>query len=134
MMRSLFFAALLCLACTAPLRGEEPQKQQVAKRNYLTSLQSKHEGVRNSTIYRVLQYKAAYERDDCSAFLKRLQEMSLNDPSPKNRVYAFLACALLQDAKLRAAAKPPEWEEEKDAYFASLQELLQRQWAVANNN
>ncbi len=131
MIRNLLLSALLCLGCATQFHGGEPAKQQAAKRNYLALLQSEHEGVRNSTIFRVLQYKAAYPQDDCRDFLKRLQEISLNDPSTKNRVYAFLACTLLRDAKLMAAAQPPLTEEEKETYFAGLQEVLQQHWIAA---
>lgn len=128
MIRNLILSALLCMAGAAQLHSGEPTKQQVAKRNYLNSLQSEHEGVRNSAIFRVLQYKAAYPEDDCNDFLKRLQWMSLNDSLAKNRMHAFLACAVLQDAKLLAAVQPPSLEDGKDEYFAGLQDAMQRQW------
>ncbi|MEK7730048.1 MAG: hypothetical protein AAB354_16700 [candidate division KSB1 bacterium] len=130
MIRNLVLAALVCFGCAAQLQGARPEKQQVARRNYLAMLNSKHEGVRNSTIFRVLQYKVAYPQDACSDFLKRLQQISLNDPSAKNRSYAFLASAALQDAKLLRRAQPPEFEDEKEAYFARLHDALQWQWVA----
>lgn len=131
MIRNLLLAAALCFGSATPSHGWPAEKQQVARQNYLSALNAKHEGVRNSAIFRVLQYKAAYPQDDCRVFIKRLQRISLNDSSVKNRMYAFLACAFLQDGKLPAEAQPPQTEDEKDGYFAELQELLQRRVSVA---
>lgn len=134
MKRNLFLIALLCFACGVRLYGRENETQRAARQNYIFALSSEHEGVRNSAIFRVLQYKAAYPQDDCSAFIKRLQQISLDDSSVKNRMYAFLACALLQDAKLFAAALPPQSENDKDAYFAGLHNVLQKESSVAVGN
>lgn len=133
MKRKLFLAAILCLGCAAQLQATQSEKQQVARHNYVLALNSEHDGVRNSAIFRVLQFKAAYPQDACADFVKRLQEMSLQDASVRNRMYAFLACALLQDAKLFAAALPPHAEDEKEAYFANLHQVLQQGHDVARN-
>lgn len=133
MIRILLLAAVLCSGCAGQLHSAESAKQQVAKRSYLALLKSEHEGVRNSTIFRVLQYQAAYPAADRSDFIKRLQQISAQDPSAKNRMYAFLACALLQDEKLLAAAIPPAAEEEKEAYFARVHEVIQLQSSVVMN-
>lgn len=133
MKRKLFLAAILCLGCAAQLQGAQSEKQQVARDNYVRALNSEHDGVRNSAIFRVLQFKAAYSQDTCADFIKRLQEMSLRDVSVRNRMYAFLACALLQDENLFAAAMPPRSEDEKEAYFANLHRVLQQGHDVARN-
>lgn len=133
MKRKLFLIVMLCFACAARLYGRENEKQQAARQNYIFALNSEHDGVRNSAIFRVLQYKAAFPQDACADFIKRLQQMSLQDASVKNRMYAFLACALLQDAKLFAVALPPHSEDEKEAYFASLHEVLEQGPGIATN-
>ncbi len=130
MTRNLLLAALLCLGCAANLQTAEINKQQAARRNYLSLLQAQHEGVRNSTIFRVLQYKAAYPNDRCADFIKRLQHLSLHDVSAKNRMYAVMACTLLQDAALLKLAPPPLAEEEKETYFAGVHAVLQKHTAI----
>lgn len=130
MNRNLLLAVLLCLGCAAHLQAAELDKQQAARRNYLTLLQAQHEGVRNSTIFRVLQYKAAYPNDRCADFIKRLQHLSLHDASAKNRMYAVMACTLLQDPGLLKLAPPPSAEEQKEDYFAGVHAVLQKETNV----
>lgn len=109
-----------------------PTKQKIAKRNYLLALNSEFACIRNSAIFHVMRYQARFPQDDLRPFVKLLREMSRNDPSPQNRLYAFLACTFLENKTLlQAAGVPPKQEDEKDGYFEHLQKILLNHEALA---
>jgi hypothetical protein len=108
-------------------------KQKLAKRNYLLALSSEYACIRNSAIFHVMRYQARFPQDDLRPFVKSLREMSQNDPSLQNRLYAFLACTFLENEKLlQAAGTPPKQEDDKDIYFVHLQKILLNQEALAS--
>lgn len=110
-----------------------PAKQKLAKQNYLLALNSEYACIRNSTIFHVMKYQARFPQDDLRPFVKLLREMSRNDPSPQNRLYAFLACTFLEnEILLQAAGVPPKQEDEKEIYFAHLQNILLNQETLAS--
>ena len=136
MNRKLFLTGLLVMSLAGHVAAQETassaSKQQLAQQGYLTCLRSDHEGVRNSTIFRVMQYAALFPKDDLSPFLQELREISLNDPSPRNRLYAVVAYTILENVELRKEMEaPPRNEEEKEAYFGRLHEFLQNHQMVA---
>ncbi len=125
-------ASLFAGTAAGQNQPQQDRLQMLAKRSYLSSLNSEHACIRNSTIFRVMQYRAAYPQDDLRPFVKALREMSVKDASPQNRLYAFVACTFLENEKLwQAAGKPPKQEDGKEAYFARLQGILQSNEAVA---
>ena len=136
MMRNLLTIALLATGLIGAATGQESLEQaklQIhAQRNYLASLESEHECIRNSAVFRVMQYRARFPQVDLQPFVKALREMSEKDSSPQNRLYAFLACTFLENGQLlQAAGAPPKQEDEKHTYFLRLQGLMQGNHALA---
>ena len=135
MIRKILTLALLAAGLIGAAAGEDlPDQiklQKRAKQNYLLALQSEHACIRNSAIFRVMQYRAHFPQEEVQPFVKVLREMSMKDASPQNRLYAFIACTFLQNEKLqRTAGAPPKLEEDKEAYFARLQGILQSDEAL----
>lgn len=109
-------------------------KQKLARRGYLQSLKSEHACIRNSAIFQVMQYRARFPQDDMSLFIKSLRDLSRNDSTPKNRLYAFLACTFLENQQLLlTAGVPPKGEDEKEIYFNRLQRILHTNETLASN-
>jgi len=128
------FALLVsvCLNAAAFAGDSNKCRQELARSNYFASLSSPHDGIRNSAIFMLMQYRLRYPDDDYAPFAKRLREMSLNDPYPKNRLYAFIVWTLLENTDMmKTAAAPPRSEDAKDAYFAQLHELIQNHQVLA---
>jgi hypothetical protein len=137
MIRKIFITSLLMAGLfggTAEAQGDFQQAKfrALAKSSYLWCLSSEHPAIRNSAVFRVMQYRMSYPQEDMQPFVKALREMSLKDASSQNRLYAFLACTYLENENLlKAAGAPPEFEDEKQAYFTHLQRILQDDVAVA---
>jgi hypothetical protein len=137
MIRKMIVAAWLLAALIGGAAAKDnmaPQtKQKIAKRNYLLALNSEYACIRNSAIFHVMRYQARFPQDDLRPFVKLLREISRNDPSPQNRLYAFLACTFMENEKLmQAAGVPPAQEDEKDLYFVRLQKILLNHEALAS--
>lgn len=137
MIRKLLKSSLLVaglLGCAAATDGnlQHAQLQLRARRNYLWSLSSAHASIRNSTVFRVMQYRASFPQDDMQPLVQALREMSMKDASSQNRLYAFIAVTFLENENLlRVAGAPPKEEDEKEAYFARLQNILQSNAVMA---
>lgn len=137
MTRKLLTSTLLMaglLGCAAATDGtlQRDQLQARARRSYLWSLNSAHAGIRNSAVFRVMQYRASFPQDDMQLMVQALREMSMKDASSQNRLYAFIAVTFLENENmLKAAGVPPEREDEKEAYFARLQNILQSNAVMA---
>lgn len=109
-------------------------KQKLARRGYLVALKSEHACIRNSAIFQVMQYQARFPQEDMSLFIKSLRDLSRNDSTPQNRLYAFLACTFLENQQLRlTAGAPPKGEDEKEIYFNRLQKILHSNDTLASN-
>jgi hypothetical protein len=138
MIRNMIVTAWLLAIFIGSAAAQEnmtPQtKQKFAKRSYLLALKSEYACIRNSAIFHVMRYQERFPQDDLRPFVKLLHGLSQNDPSPQNRLYAFLACTFLENAKLlQAAGVPPKGEDGKSVYFVRLQEILQNNVALASN-
>jgi len=124
----------ICLAGSATAQDNSGQNhlQTLARRSYLFALNSEHACIRNSAVFRVLQFHAVFPQEEMKTFVKTLREMSVKDASPQNRLYAFIACTFLENENLmKAAGAPPEKEDEKEAYFTRMQGILQSNAALA---
>lgn len=138
MFRKLIVMNWLLAACIGSAAAQDNMalatKQKLAQRSYLLSLKSEHTCIRNSAIFQVMQYQTRFPQADLRPFAKALRGLSQNDPSPQIRLYAFLAVTFLENEKLlRAAGVPPQREDEKEMYFARLQEILQSNQTLASN-
>src|SRR5262245_46911051 len=128
----LLIASVLGCAAVADGNLRQTKQQLLARRSYLWSLNSEHAGVRNSAVFRVMQYRLNFPQDDMQPFMKALREMSTKDTSSQNRLYAFIAVTFLENEELlKAANAPPNEEQEKEAYFTHLQNILQNNAVVA---
>ena len=113
-----------CHCLMAQSSNAATAKQQLAVKAYAATLQSEHQSVRNSAIFRTMQLHARFPELDISPLLVELQKLSSTDESLTNRLYAFLAMSFLTDSTLKARlVAPPQSEEDKDEYFAQLQQI-----------
>lgn len=122
-----------CLMAQSPHAATT--KQELAVKAYAASLQSEHQSVRNSAIFRAMQLHARFPDLDISPLLVEMQKLSSSDESLTNRLYAFLAMSFLTDSTLKARlVEPPQSEEDKDDYFAQLQQVFASVGMIAAGN
>jgi len=89
------------------------QHIEVARKCYMQSLNSKNHGVRNSTIFLIVQFKKRIPDENVSQFIKKLKKMSISDPEMLNRLHAYLALVCLENPQLIASADPVNFEDSK---------------------
>ncbi|MCI0511897.1 hypothetical protein L0128_01630 [candidate division KSB1 bacterium] len=95
----------------------------MAHENYLAALNSKNDGVRNSAIFLVLQFKMRYPEHNMQCFIKKLAQISQKDVVAKNRIQAQLAIVYLQSPELMLALNSTQFQEPQP-FFGQLYHLL----------
>ena len=135
-MSSRTFVLSAMLVCTSILAAQTSidveKKKKMAEKGYLASLKFDNANVRNSAIFRVMQFHHRFPDYDMQNLIAQLQTMSLNDQSARNRLYAFIAMTYLSDFRFcRVAETPPKLEAQKDEYFLKLQNMLNDQTLTA---
>lgn len=116
---------ILAFAVTSSSAQSLKSKQylELAQKSYLTALESKNHGVRNSTIFMVVQFKKKHPDENFRPFIKKLQKISREDPEMKNRLHAYLALVCLQNPELIASINPHNYEDSK-IFFDSVYDVL----------
>jgi hypothetical protein len=116
----------LCLVMVGLGFAKNPQKanfETKAYQNYLAAMNSPNDGVRNSAIFLVLQFKMRYPEHNMQCFIKKLTQMSQKDVVAKNRIQAQLAIVYLQSPELMLAVNSTQYKESQP-FFGRLYKLL----------
>lgn len=115
----LVLSTTVCFAQTQKLSQYLKQANQA----YLLSLKSENNGVRNSAIFNVVQYKKLYPAKDFNPFAKEIQKISKTDPMVQNRLHAHLALICLEQPEVMATIDPNTFED-PIVFFDALYEQL----------
>ena len=94
-----------------------------AKKCYLNSLDNENCGVRNSTIFLLVQFKQKHPGENFDKFISKLNEMSDEDCALQNRLHAYLAAVCLERPTLMDVIKPANYEDSK-VFFDDIYTLI----------
>jgi len=86
------------------------------RRGYLYALESENGEVRNNAIFFVLKFKIEYPEENIEPLVKKLHQMSKNDPELLNRLHAYLTLICLERPELLASINPCDFEISLDFY------------------
>lgn len=89
----------------------------------MNSLNNKNCGVRNSTIFMLVQFKKKHPEENFKPFIKKLNEMSNEDSMIQNRLHAYLAAVCLEKPTLMYFVSPENYEDPKE-FFDSVYEMI----------
>ncbi|MEE4311923.1 MAG: hypothetical protein V2J62_08615 [candidate division KSB1 bacterium] len=94
-----------------------------AKQCYLKSLDNENCGVRNSTIFLLVQFKQKHPGEHFDKFIEKLNQMSDEDCALQNRLHAYLAAVCLERPTLMDVVNPVNYEDSK-VFFDDIYTLI----------
>ncbi len=102
----------------------------IAQKCYLNSLDSNIDGVRNSTIFMVVQFKYRYPDLNFKDIRKKIEKMSRNDRDIQNRVHSYLALVCLEKPVLMDSINPQEYLDTRQFFDAVFDRISSPQLAL----